>query len=273
IGFNIPNELPVATFVAVQGALEMVKLLYRLQTEEQSLILPGISIERGEVMVSHDKQGYHVQGEVVEISQNMAQHGEEGMIVIPRGIHQDIQSAGSTFKVAGKSEITLNNYDEPLKVTRITLPDQLAATTDTLRELVQEDNLTPAQVIIAEDNPALRVAFAKVLRKGGFRVKAAANGYEVLQYLNQGIPDVMVMDVGLPGYSGLELLRKIRAVEAKQNHHVFIIMVTGNHLAEQSPEAELADLFLLKPVSTRDLVNLVQRFMTDKTASDTTATK
>lgn len=43
--------------------------------------------------------------------------------------------------------------------------------------------------------------------------------------------------------------------------HVYIVVVTGNHLASQSAEAQVVDLLLIKPVSPRDLVSLIKRFI------------
>lgn len=125
---------------------------------------------------------------------------------------------------------------------------------------VQQSALNSHFVLIAEDDPHLRSIFAMALKSANFEVRMAANGHDVLAQLEEHIPDLVVLDLGMPEVSGLELIKLIRQKQGLK--HVYIIIVTGNHLAESSAEVEMADLFLLKPVDIHDLVRLARRLQT-----------
>lgn len=113
------------------------------------------------------------------------------------------------------------------------------------------------QVLIVEDNFDLRTIFARAFDKNRFSVDVAVDGEEAIDYLQHDLPDVVILDINMPKVSGLEVLRYVR--ENQQTKNIKVVVVTGNVMAMQSPEAELADLLLVKPVSIDDLVLLSER--------------
>jgi two-component system phosphate regulon response regulator PhoB len=125
------------------------------------------------------------------------------------------------------------------------------------------------QILIAEDDLNIQRLVAKSLKNTGYEVMAIADGSEVLHYLNRGLPDLIILDWNLPNANGLQILQFIHRRDPF--HQSKIILMTGNHLAQQSPEAQYADLFLLKPVSTRDLVPHVQRLLEGPSSEATPA--
>jgi len=84
-------------------------------------------------------------------------------------------------------------------------------------------------------------------------------GIDVIAQLEEQLPDVLVVDLGMPGVSGEEVIRYVQ--ERQSAKRVKIVVVTGNHLASQSELADRVDLMLIKPVSPRDLVSFVKRFI------------
>jgi two-component system, OmpR family, alkaline phosphatase synthesis response regulator PhoP len=115
------------------------------------------------------------------------------------------------------------------------------------------------RVLIADDNPDLRIIFARAFDKRYFEVSMAEDGQEALEALQNEIPDVVVLDVDMPRLSGLSVLSYIR--QNAQMNDLKVIVVTGNSMASQAPEAALADLFLVKPVSISELVTFAQRLI------------
>lgn len=120
-------------------------------------------------------------------------------------------------------------------------------------------------LLIVEDDSSLRNLFERAFNMVGFTVETAADGDEAMQHLGQTLPDVVVLDLGIPGKSGLAILKHIRRHERMlkqlypdQHKRVNVIVVTGNQLAHDSAEASLADIFLLKPVEVQQLLTLAQ---------------
>src|SRR5437660_1147679 len=71
-----------------------------------------------------------------------------------------------------------------------------------------------AEVLVVEDEPDIRALIAHHLTRDGFRCRTAADGLEALAQLRAHAPDLVVLDLMLPGIDGLELTRRLRAEPA-----------------------------------------------------------
>ncbi|MFE6595523.1 response regulator transcription factor, partial [Streptomyces sp. NPDC057780] len=69
----------------------------------------------------------------------------------------------------------------------------------------------PRTVLLAEDDRAIRHALERALTLEGYRVTAVADGTEALARTHSGRPDVLVLDVMMPGIDGLQVCRELRA--------------------------------------------------------------
>lgn len=117
-------------------------------------------------------------------------------------------------------------------------------------------------VLIAEDDVHLRLLVQEAFEHAGFNVLTAEDGTRALEILEERIPDVLVLDMKMPGASGLKIMRKVRQSSGGQK--ASILLMTGDEAAMQSPEAALADFVMRKPVSMSQLV-LIARRMIDTT--------
>jgi len=115
------------------------------------------------------------------------------------------------------------------------------------------------KVLIAEDNSDLQYIFGMSFQTQQFEVSRATDGEQAIQSLQNEIPDVLILDINMPKQSGLAVLSYIRSQQI--SHRMKVIVVTGNYLAQQAPEAEIADLFLVKPVSVKELMMLAKRLV------------
>ena len=80
-------------------------------------------------------------------------------------------------------------------------------------------------IYIVEDEPDIREALAYNFKKEGFNTFEFSNGDDCLQAINKKKPDVLILDIMLPGISGLDVCREIRSDEALSN--IAIIMLTA----------------------------------------------
>lgn len=115
-----------------------------------------------------------------------------------------------------------------------------------------------ARVLIADDEPGIRLLLGKLLRGEGHAVAEAADGDEAIALLGTHRPDVVILDVIMPGRSGLDVCRLIRADPARRA--VGVIVVSAN-ATEADAEAAGADLFFAKPFSPRSLLAAVDRLV------------
>ena len=116
------------------------------------------------------------------------------------------------------------------------------------------------RVLIAEDNPDLRHIFMVAFTRYHYEVLTAEDGQAALDLLDNVKPDLLVLDINMPRVNGLEVLQRVRA--RPDMKHMKIMIVTGNVIAGNTPEAEAADLLLIKPVSLPDLIKLAERLLT-----------
>jgi len=108
-------------------------------------------------------------------------------------------------------------------------------------------NETRNVVLVADDEPSTRGLVANHLRRRGFKIIEASDGDEAWQLAHEHLPDLVVLDVMMPGMSGWEVCRKIR--EAVSLAHTGVVMLTGigENLNEMTSPLYGADAYVDKP--------------------------
>jgi PAS domain S-box-containing protein len=123
-----------------------------------------------------------------------------------------------------------------------------------------------ARVLLVEDNAVQSALFAEALGAAGFRVELARNGLEALEKAVATDPDLVVMDVQMPGLDGLEATRRLRANPALRETPVLALtalVMPGDR--ERCREAGV-DEYVAKPVPLAELVAKVGRLARPRTA-------
>ena len=115
--------------------------------------------------------------------------------------------------------------------------------------------MTKPLALIIEDDPQLNTIVSIALRVD-FEIESWADGNAGLERLKQTIPNVVILDLNLPGVSGKEILRSIRADERLSKTR--IILTTADERQAETLREE-ADIILLKPVSPSQLKELALR--------------
>ena len=111
-------------------------------------------------------------------------------------------------------------------------------------------------VFVVEDDPSMREALADLIASVGFSVEAFKSAPEFLEHTRPDAPACLVLDVRLPGLSGLDLQRELLRREAP----IPIIFITGHGDIPMSVRAmkEGAVEFLPKPFRDQDLLDAIQ---------------
>ena len=116
-------------------------------------------------------------------------------------------------------------------------------------------------ILVVDDYEDAREMYAEYLRFCGFRVAEARNGNEALEQAFSLMPDLILMDLSLPGMDGWEATRQLKA-DARTNK-IPVVALTGHALAGASEGAKKAgcDSFVTKPCLPDDLVVEVRRML------------
>lgn len=117
-------------------------------------------------------------------------------------------------------------------------------------------------ILAVDDNPAGVGALRQILIQKGYDVATAMSGEEAIEYLAKRVPDLVLLDVAMPGLSGYDVCRKIR--EDPRTASVPVIFLTGKGGARDMKEGTAAgsDLYLTKPILSTRLTSMLEMFLT-----------
>jgi len=119
----------------------------------------------------------------------------------------------------------------------------------------------PPLILVVDDYQDAREMYAEYLQFSGFRVAEARNGNEAVAQAFSLRPDLILMELTLPGMDGWEATRVLKADE--RTKHIPVVALTGHALAGASEGARKAgcDSFVTKPCLPDDLVVEVRRML------------
>ncbi len=102
-------------------------------------------------------------------------------------------------------------------------------------------------ILIVDDEPSILQSLSGLLSDEGFDVMIAGNGYEALKIIDTDSPDLVLLDIWMPGIDGIETLKEIK----KENPHIQVIIITGHGTIESAVKATKLGAFDLieKPLS------------------------
>jgi two-component system cell cycle response regulator DivK len=121
--------------------------------------------------------------------------------------------------------------------------------------------VTPRRILVVEDNPLNLKLVRDVLQFAGYDVIEAHSGEEGLRVAEQDPPDLVLMDLQLPGIDGTETLHRMR--RGPLGRDVPVVAVTAFAMAEDRERASLAgfDGYVEKPISVRELPGQIEAFL------------
>lgn len=130
---------------------------------------------------------------------------------------------------------------------------------------------TAPHILVVEDEQALGLLLSYNLEAEGFTVERAERGDEAEMRLNEAVPDLVILDWMLPGVSGLEICRRLRAREATRTLPVIMLTARGEEAERVRGLQVGADDYVVKPFSVPELMarvrSLLRRARPERVAS------
>ncbi len=116
-------------------------------------------------------------------------------------------------------------------------------------------------VMIVEDDPGTAEMFGLMLSEAGYRTVIVHGGSTAINALRRERPDVLLLDIMMPGVSGLEICRYVRREPALMDLPVVLVTAKSQPDDVQAGMEAGATLYLIKPVSNRQLLQAVEQML------------
>lgn len=120
---------------------------------------------------------------------------------------------------------------------------------------------TPQKILIADDEVYMLRLLEMTFKKGGYAVVSCRDGQEALAQAASASPQLIVLDVMMPGLDGLGALRQLKGNPATRDIPVVVLSAKGHALTKVEAELAGAVLFLAKPFSPNQLLSEAQRIL------------
>lgn len=109
------------------------------------------------------------------------------------------------------------------------------------------------RVLVVDDDLETAVLLSLLLKRMGFDVITADNGPDGLGWCEKTAPDVVILDLGMPGMDGLDMCRLIRTLPWGQDARVIAVTAYGDAADRMRTQQAGFDVHLVKPVNAEDL--------------------
>jgi len=109
-------------------------------------------------------------------------------------------------------------------------------------------------VLIIEDEPNIIEAISFILTRDGWQVDTHSNGHDAVAVVRARAPDLVILDVMLPGRSGYDILTDLRAQPETRNLPILMLTARGQARDREMAEKAGASRFMTKPFSNADVI-------------------
>jgi len=118
--------------------------------------------------------------------------------------------------------------------------------------------VTAKHVLLIEDEPNIIEAISFILRQDGWKVSTVSDGKRSVDMVGQLSPDLVILDVMLPGRSGFEILQELRLTESTKALPVLMLTAKGQSKDKQVAQALGVSHYMTKPFSNQDMLAVVR---------------
>src|SRR5690554_3954851 len=116
----------------------------------------------------------------------------------------------------------------------------------------------PAKIFIADDDPLLLEGLSRALSGRGYTVRTAPDGPKLLSLMERESPDLVVLDIMMPGMSGLDVLRRVRDDGRWPTVPVMMVTALTDAVVTESARNDGASEVIHKPFRLKDLVARIE---------------
>jgi len=120
------------------------------------------------------------------------------------------------------------------------------------------------KILIVDDEPNILISLEYLMQREGFEVSVARDGLQAIAAIENNPPDLVLLDVMMPGKTGLEVCQHVRAQDRLREVCIVMLTAKGRETDVAKGLALGANAYVTKPFSTRDLVAQVRKLLQTK---------
>lgn len=118
-----------------------------------------------------------------------------------------------------------------------------------------------ARVLVVDDEPNIILSLEFLMQQAGFDVDTAFDGEAALERIEERSPDLVLLDISLPGISGFDVLERLRETSAHARLPIIMLTAHGREVEREKGLALGADDYVTKPFSTQALLDKVRALL------------
>ncbi|MBB3183223.1 DNA-binding response OmpR family regulator [Halomonas fontilapidosi] len=120
-----------------------------------------------------------------------------------------------------------------------------------------------AKVLVVDDEANIVLSLEFLMQHAGFEVDTAEDGESALSRIAESPPDLILLDISLPGISGFDVLERLRADPTHARLPIIMLTAHGREVEREKGMALGADDYITKPFSTQALVEKVKTLLAE----------
>lgn len=123
--------------------------------------------------------------------------------------------------------------------------------------MMKDQNMETRTILVVDDEESIRFLYREELEEEGFRVITAADGEEALRKVRNDKPDLITLDIRMPGMDGIEVLHRIR----EMNKEIPVIMSTAYGEYRNDFNVWASDAYVIKTANLGELKETINRLL------------
>lgn len=121
----------------------------------------------------------------------------------------------------------------------------------------QTHTAMPTRILIVDDEPNIVLALEFLLKRAGYQTEKAYNGPQALELATEFVPDLIVLDVMMPGMDGFEVAREIRRSAALEHAKIVFLTAKGTQRDKSAGYDSGAEYYIVKPFDNDELLQTI----------------
>lgn len=119
----------------------------------------------------------------------------------------------------------------------------------------------PKKILIVDDEPSIVAPLQFLMERTGYQVMVATTGEDALEAIEESRPDLVLLDVMLPGLSGFDVCRMVRENGELKDTRILLVTALGRKINIAKGLALGADDYIVKPFANSELIAKVRRLL------------